>query len=78
MGKWGEMIGIMCDKSIHTGLRVAVYKTVIRAVLVYGSETWTRRKDEQDLLERRHGNEGNKGEREDQDRINKRRCSKHE
>ena len=30
----------------------AVYKTVIRPVLMYGSETWALRKAEQNLLER--------------------------
>ena len=32
--------------------RAAVYKTVIRPVLMFGSETWVLRKDEQNLLER--------------------------
>ena len=33
-------------------LKAAIYKTVIRHVLMYGSETWALRKAEQNLLER--------------------------
>ena len=33
-------------------LKAAVYKTVIRPVLMYGSETWALRKAEQNVLER--------------------------
>ena len=33
-------------------LKAAVYKTTIRHVTMYGSETWTLRKAEQNLLER--------------------------
>ena len=46
-----EHVALIKRKPI--GLKVAVYNTtVIRPVLIYGSETWEMRKAEQDLLER--------------------------
>ena len=42
------MSGIVHDK----GCSLAVYRTVIRPVLMYGSETWALRKTEENLLER--------------------------
>ena len=51
-GKWLEMPGIVCDRRMAIMLKMAVYETVIRPVLMYGSETWALRKAEQDLLER--------------------------
>ena len=51
-GKWLEMSGIVCDKRMPIMLKAAVYKTVVRPVLMYGSETWARRKADQNLLER--------------------------
>ena len=46
------MSGIVCDKRMPINmLKTAVIKTVTRPVLMYGSETWTPRKAEQDWLE---------------------------
>ena len=39
-GNWREISGILCDKRMPLMLKVAVCKTVIRHVLMYGSETW--------------------------------------
>ena len=38
-GKLREMSGIVCYKRILIMLKVAVYKAVIRPVMMYGSET---------------------------------------
>jgi len=38
--KWRELMGVLCDKKISTKLKVLIYKTVIRPVLLYGCETW--------------------------------------
>ena len=44
------MLGIVCDQRMPITLKVAVYKTIIRPGLMYGSETWVPRKAEQILL----------------------------
>ena len=47
------MPGIVCDKRMPIMLKAAAgYKTVVRPVLMYGSETLALRKAEQNLLER--------------------------
>ena len=40
------------DKRMPIMLKAAVYKTVIRPVIMYGSGTWAPRKSEQNVLER--------------------------
>ena len=45
--KWKEMSGVIQDKRIPRKLKV----TVIRPVLLYGAETWTLRRKEEQLLE---------------------------
>ena len=45
-GKWLEMSGIVCDRRMPIMLKMAVYETVFRPVLMYGSETWALRKGE--------------------------------
>ena len=47
------MSGIVCDKRMPFTLKAAVYKTVIRHVLVYVIEISALRKAEQNFLERR-------------------------
>ncbi|XP_069985587.1 uncharacterized protein [Penaeus vannamei] len=49
--KWKEVIGIVLDK-IPLKLKIKVYKTVLRRVLLYGAETWALRRKEERLLER--------------------------
>jgi len=50
--KWKEVTGIVLDKKIPLKLKIKVYKTVLRPVLLYGAETWALRRKEENLLER--------------------------
>ena len=50
--KWDEVTGVILDKKIPLKLRIKIYKTVIRPVMLYGGETWALRKKEESLLER--------------------------
>jgi hypothetical protein len=36
-----SLLGVMRCKDIHKKTKVKLYKTLIRTVLTYGSETWT-------------------------------------
>ena len=38
--KWRELTGVLCDKKVPKKLKVLIYKTVIRPVMLYGAETW--------------------------------------
>ena len=51
-GKWREVAGVVCDKKMPVRLKVKIYSTVIRPVLMYGSETWALRRKEEAKLER--------------------------
>ena len=57
--KWSELSGVILDKKIPLKLRMKIYKTVLRPVLLYGGEIWALRKKEESLLVngRRSGDE---------------------
>nr|XP_027229376.1 uncharacterized protein LOC113821128 [Penaeus vannamei] len=50
--KWTEVTGIVLDKKIPLKLKIMVYKTILRPVLLYRAETWALRRKEENLLER--------------------------
>ncbi|XP_064100783.1 uncharacterized protein LOC135211401 [Macrobrachium nipponense] len=51
-GKWRVVAGVVCEQKIPVKLKVKIYNTVIRPVLVYGAETWPLRRKEEVKPER--------------------------
>jgi len=49
--KWREVSGVVGDRRMPRKLKVKIYETVVRPVMVYGGELWTLRKKEERLLE---------------------------
>ena len=49
--KWKEFTGIIYDKRMPRRMKVKIYKTVIRPVIMYGAEMWVLRKKEERMLE---------------------------
>ena len=49
--KWRGMTGVLCDKRIPLRLKAKIYRTVIRPVLLYSTETMAMRKSEEKRLE---------------------------
>ena len=48
--KWRELTGVLCDPKMPVRVKGRVYKTVIRPVLLYGSETWALKKTHEQKL----------------------------
>ena len=48
-GKWRDLSGVISDKKMPRKLKIKLYMTVIRPVLLYGAECWTVSKEEQIL-----------------------------
>ena len=46
------MTGVVLDKKMLLKLKIKIYKTIVRPVLLYGAETWALRRKEEGLLER--------------------------
>ena len=46
------MSRVILDRKMPLKLRMKIYKSVLRPVLLYGAETWSLRKKEEDILER--------------------------
>ena len=38
--KWRQCSGVLCDKKMPTKLKSRIYRTVVRPVALYGSQTW--------------------------------------
>ncbi|XP_064111476.1 uncharacterized protein LOC135218967 [Macrobrachium nipponense] len=52
MGKWRKVGGVVCDKKMPIKLKIMIYGTVIRPVVMDGSETWALKGKEEVKLER--------------------------
>lgn len=50
--KWREVSGVVCDRRMPRKLKIKIYETVIRPVMLYGAETWALRKKEEEMMER--------------------------
>ena len=50
--KWKEVNGVINDSRMPLKLKLKVYESMVRPVIMYGSECWTLRKKEEQLLER--------------------------
>ena len=50
--KWKELSGVLCDRRMPVAVKGKVYRTLVRPVLIYGSETWTMKRREEERLQR--------------------------
>ena len=48
--KWREVSGVVADRRMPRKLKVKIYETVVRPVMMYGGELWTMRKAEERLF----------------------------
>ena len=51
-GKWRDLSRVISDKKMPRKLKINLYMTVIRPVLLYGAECWTVRKKEEQICEK--------------------------
>ena len=51
-GKWRDLSGVISDKKMPRKLKIKLFVTVIRPVLLYGAECWTVRKKEKQIPEK--------------------------
>ena len=49
--KWRELSVVICDRKMPRKLKVKLYNTIIRPVLLHGAEVWTVGKREERILE---------------------------
>jgi len=43
---------VLCDRKMPVAVKGKIYRTMVRPVLIYGSETWTLKRREEERLER--------------------------
>ncbi|XP_060810060.1 uncharacterized protein LOC132904162 [Amyelois transitella] len=48
--KWRELTGVLCDPKMPVRTKGKVYKTAVRPVLLYGSETWASKQTQEHKL----------------------------
>ena len=48
--RWRDLSGVIFDKKVPMKLKSKLYKTVVRPAMVYGSECWALRKQEEQRL----------------------------
>ena len=48
--RWRDLSGVIYDKKVPMKLKSKLYKTVVRPAMVYGSECWAMRKQEEQRL----------------------------
>ena len=48
--RWRDLSGVICDKKVPVKLKRKLYKTVVRPAMVYGSECWALRKQDEQRL----------------------------
>ncbi|XP_065321400.1 uncharacterized protein LOC135928864 [Gordionus sp. m RMFG-2023] len=49
--KWRSISGVMCDKKMPIWLKSKAYISIVRSVLLYGSETWALNATEENLFQ---------------------------
>ncbi|XP_039276063.1 uncharacterized protein LOC120349649 [Nilaparvata lugens] len=48
--KWRELTGVLCDKRMPVPIKGKVYKAAVRPAMLYGSECWPLKKQQEDRL----------------------------
>ena len=50
--KWKELLGVLYDRRMPVAVKGKVYRTMVRPLLIYASETWTMKRREEEHLQR--------------------------
>lgn len=54
--RWREVTGVICDNNLPFGLKSRIYCTIVRSIILYGTECWVASKNAQHST---HGTEEN-------------------